>query len=69
MAPAGIAVTVETDVRAPLEATFRTIVPIQLARIIRGLGPLPAVVGTREQTCAWDHVGASRIVQLSDGRT
>jgi hypothetical protein len=59
MAPAGIAVTVETDVRAPLEATFGTIVPIDLARIFRGLGPLPAVTGTREQTGGWDHVGAS----------
>jgi hypothetical protein len=67
MAPAGIGVTVEKDVRAPLEAAFQTIVPIELARIFRGLGPLPAVVGTREQTGAWDHVGASRIVQLSDG--
>jgi Polyketide cyclase / dehydrase and lipid transport len=67
MAPAGIAVTVETDVRAPLEATFRTIVPIELARIFRGLGPLPAVVGTSEQTGGWDHVGASHIVELSDG--
>jgi hypothetical protein len=67
MAPAGIAVTVEKDVRAPLEATFRAIVPIELARIFRGVGPLPAVVGTREQTGAWDHVGASRIVELSDG--
>ena len=67
MAPAGIAVTAETDVRAPLEATFRTIAPIELARIFRGLGPLPAVVGTRDQTGGWDHVGASRIVELSDG--
>jgi hypothetical protein len=67
MAPAGIAVTVEMDVRAPLEATFLTIVPIELARIFRGLGPLPAVLRTREQTGGWDHVGASRIVELSDG--
>jgi len=59
-------VTVETDVRAPLETTFRTIVPIDLARIFRGLGPLPAVTGTRGQTGAWDHVGATRIVQLSN---
>ena len=28
---------------------------------------MPAVVGTREQTGAWDHVRASRIVELSDG--
>jgi hypothetical protein len=43
MAPAGIALTVEKDVRPSLEATFRTIVPTELARILRGLGPLPAV--------------------------
>jgi hypothetical protein len=67
MTPAGTAVTVETDVRAPLEATFLTIVPIELSRIFRGLGPWPAVVSTREQTGGWDHVGASRIVDLSDG--
>jgi predicted membrane protein len=67
MAPAGIAVTVEIDVRASLESTFRTIVPIELAKIFRGFGPLPAVVGTRGQTGAWDHVGATRIVELADG--
>ena len=67
MAPAGIAVTVEADVHAPLAPTFLTIVPIELAKIFRGLGPLPAVVGTREQTGAWDHVGATRVVELSDG--
>jgi hypothetical protein len=67
VAPAGIAVTVEADVRAPLAATFLTIVPIELAKIFRGLGPLPAVVRTREQTGAWDHVGARRVVELADG--
>lgn len=41
--------------------------PIELARIFPGLGPLPAVVGTRDQTGGWDHVGASRVVELSDG--
>jgi hypothetical protein len=60
-------VTVETDVQASLEDTFLTIVPIELAKIFRGFGPLPAVVGTREQTGAWDHVGARRVVELADG--
>ncbi|HEY2160292.1 MAG TPA: hypothetical protein VGH24_03225 [Solirubrobacteraceae bacterium] len=41
--------------------------PIDLAKIFRGFGPLPAVVGTRDQTGAWDHVGARRVVELADG--
>ncbi|MDO4264458.1 MAG: SRPBCC family protein [Deinococcus sp.] len=32
-----------------------------------GWGPLPAVVGTRDQTGAWDAVGQTRTVLLSDG--
>jgi Polyketide cyclase / dehydrase and lipid transport len=69
MAPAGVAVTVESDVRAPLEPAFLAIAPIPLERIFKGLGPLPAVVGTRDQTGEWDHVGATRTVELSDGST
>jgi len=42
---------------------------LDLARIFRGFGPLPAVAGTREQTGAWDHTGASRTVVLADGST
>jgi hypothetical protein len=67
MVPAGIAVTVETDVHAPLEPAFLTIVPIDLARIFRRFGRLPGVLGTHDQTGAWDHVGASRVVELGDG--
>ena len=43
------------------------IAPIDLTRIFTGFGPLPAVVGTRGQTGAWDRVGASRTVLLGDG--
>jgi hypothetical protein len=53
--------------RASLPDTFATIVPIDLSQIFTGFGPLPAVRGNREQTGAWDHVGASRVVELSDG--
>lgn len=67
MAPAGISVTVERLVRASPRTTFDTIMPVDLSTIFGGLGPLPAVVGTREQTGAWDHEGASRIVMLGDG--
>ncbi|HEY5190228.1 MAG TPA: SRPBCC family protein [Solirubrobacteraceae bacterium] len=59
--------TVQAEVRASLEHTFQTIVPIDLASIFHGLGPLPAVVATREQTGAWDHAGATRVVEMADG--
>jgi hypothetical protein len=62
-----IAVTVSARAPADAETTFDAIVPIELPRIFRGLGPLPAVLATREQTGEWDHVGASRVVVLSDG--
>jgi Polyketide cyclase / dehydrase and lipid transport len=62
-----VAVEVERYVAAPLEVTFATIVPIELATVFPGFGPLPAVAATREQSSAWDRVGATRIVELSDG--
>jgi polyketide cyclase/dehydrase/lipid transport protein len=63
----GVAVTVEAHARAPVERTFAAIAPIDLPIIFRGFGPLPAVAGTREQTGDWDHVGATRVVELADG--
>ena len=67
MTPAGVAVTVEGRVGAPVDEVFRAIAPIPLAEIFTGYGPLPAVVRTREQTGSWDQVGATRIVELADG--
>lgn len=67
MASRGVSVTVATEARVPLANTFATIAPIPLEKIFRGFGPLPAVTGTREQSGGWDHVGATRMVQLSDG--
>jgi hypothetical protein len=58
MAPAGIAVTVEIDVDAPIELAFLTMAPIEPSTIFHAFGPLPAVLGTREQTGDWDHAGA-----------
>jgi hypothetical protein len=63
----GVAVTVEARTRAPVQRSFAVIAPIDLPLIFRGFGPLPAVTGTREQTGAWDHVGATRVVELADG--
>lgn len=62
-----VSVTVEADARAPRAAAFRRIVPVDLPKIFPRYGPLPAVVGTRDQTGGWDHVGATRTVELSDG--
>jgi hypothetical protein len=65
--PAGVAITVEGAARTPLDQAFRAIAPVPLAEIFTGYGPLPAVVRTREQSGPWDHVGATRIVELADG--
>ena len=37
--------------------------------MFKGWGPFPAVRGVKNQTGAWDHVGASRNPVLSDGTT
>jgi hypothetical protein len=58
---------VSAGASASADRAFLVVAPIDLTRIFHRFGPLPAVVGTREQTGEWDHVGASRIVELSDG--
>src|SRR4051812_22571665 len=64
---AGVAITVEGEARTSADRAFGVIAPIDLTRIFRGFGPLPAVTGTREQTGGWDHAGATRVVELADG--
>lgn len=59
--------TATTAVRADVQQAFDVVVPIDLTLIFRRMGPLPGVVGIKDQTEAWDHVGASRKPQLSDG--
>jgi hypothetical protein len=49
------------------DATFCFIAPIDLTTNFRGYGPLPAVVGTTDQSGAWDAAGQSRTILLSDG--
>jgi hypothetical protein len=66
MAPAGVAITVEGRARAPVDLTFRVVALIPLAEIFTGYGPLPAVARTRDQSGGWDHVGATRTVELAD---
>ena len=62
-----LSATVETDIQADQSTTFMHIVPVDLTSIFRGYGPLPAVVGTQHQTGAWNAVGQTRTVLLSDG--
>ena len=66
MSPSGVAVTVSGVARTEPATAFAAIAPVDLTRIFTGMGPLPAVVGTHAQTGAWDHVGATRTVELSD---
>lgn len=66
---AQVEIVVEGYARASQSATFATIVPIDLAKVFMGFGPLPGVIGCREQSGPWDRVGSTRVVELSDGRT
>jgi hypothetical protein len=52
----------------PAEA-FEIVVPVDLARVFRGYGPLPAVSGTDEPAGAerWGQEGQRRTVRLADG--
>jgi hypothetical protein len=67
MSAPGVAVTLEAEARAGIEQTFTAIAPIALERIFKRFGPMPPVIGTREQTGDWDHAGATRVVELGDG--
>lgn len=61
------AAEVQICIAAPRDKAFSLIVPIDLTTIFTGLGPLPAVKGTRDQTGKWDAAGQTRTVLLSDG--
>jgi hypothetical protein len=67
MAPAGVAITVEGVARAPRDRVFGVIAPVPLEEIFTGYGPLPAVARTSGESGVWDHVGATRTVELTDG--
>ena len=61
------AASVGRQVRAHRQRCFLHIVPIDLASIFTGYGPLPAVTGTERQSGGWDAAGQTRTVLLSDG--
>jgi hypothetical protein len=60
-------VHVSAYAQATPEKAYRTTVPVPLARIFTGYGPLPAVTGTSGQTGDWNAAGETRVVRLSDG--
>lgn len=62
-----LATQVLTIIEADQIETFMHIAPIDLTSIFTGFGPLPAVVGTKDQIGQWDEVGQTRTVELSDG--
>jgi hypothetical protein len=66
-----VSVPVTVQARTDLTPTqaFEVIVPIDLSLVFTGWGPFPGVRGANNQTGAWDHVGASRNPDLSDGST
>jgi hypothetical protein len=66
---ATVPVTVQTRARVTPGEAFNAIVPIDLSLMFTGWGPFPAVRGARNQSGAWNHVGASRNPDLSDGST
>lgn len=54
---------------APPDRTFAIVTPSDPSSFFPKFGPLPAVVAVRNQTGAWDAVGQSRTLELSDGST
>ena len=67
--PIAFSAIVQTEIAAKQDVVFKYIVPIDLASIFTGYGPLPAVSGTKKQTGAWDAAGQTRTVIFSDGNS
>lgn len=62
-----ISVTVKGIANTDQITAFETIVPIELSKIFLGHLGLPAVIGTKDETGAWNEAGQTRTVCLSDG--
>ena len=59
--------TVLAHINASPAQAFEHVAPIDPRALFTGYRPLPAVIGTRNQTGAWDTPGQTRTVALSDG--
>lgn len=64
-----VSATVSRTMKVPRTLLFDWFIPINLADILLGFGPLPRVVGTEHQTGPWNEPGSSRTVHLVDGNT
>ena len=64
-----ISATVSCTVNVPRSPLYEWFIPVSLADILLGYGPLPAVVKTSGQSGAWDTPGSNRTVHLADGNT
>jgi Polyketide cyclase / dehydrase and lipid transport len=49
------------------DRTFEVLTPIDPSRFYGRFGPIPATIKVTDQTGAWDGVGQSRVLHLSDG--
>jgi len=63
----GSSATAEGIVRATPRQAFEISGPVDPAVFYPKSGPLPAVIGVRDQSGTWDTVGRTRRVMLSDG--
>jgi hypothetical protein len=62
--------TVTRELAVRVERVFDVVVAEDvLPRVLHRWGPIPAVVGTRDLTGAWDEPGSERTVVLDDGNT
>jgi Polyketide cyclase / dehydrase and lipid transport len=65
-----VAVTRQAMIPGTPEAVFRFIAAEDvLPKVLTGYGPLPAVVGTSQNTGPWDRPGSARLIHLADGST
>ncbi len=62
-----LSATVCMEVAGSRNDVFEYTVPIDLASIFTGYGPLPAVISTENQTGDWNGENQTRTVVLSDG--
>lgn len=64
-------VPVTVQARTPVDpaAAFGVVAPVDLSLVFRPWGPFPGVSGVSGQTGPWDHVGAARNPDLTDGST
>ncbi len=65
-----VAITRQAVIPGKPDAVFRFISAEDvLPKVLTGYGPLPAVVGTSQNTGPWDRPGSARLIHLADGST